>query len=53
MLRKTDSFAASVRAEIEQQAEIIRLEQKLDLERKRLFAMRKDKYFPATTHPEK
>jgi len=47
MLRKTDSFASSVRAEIEQQAEILRLEQQLELQRKRLFAMRKDKYTDA------
>eukprot|EP01128_Nolandella_sp_AFSM9_P006573 TRINITY_DN3417_c0_g1_i1.p1 TRINITY_DN3417_c0_g1~~TRINITY_DN3417_c0_g1_i1.p1 ORF type:complete len:1044 (-),score=346.32 TRINITY_DN3417_c0_g1_i1:200-2926(-) len=44
MLRKSESFAGNVRAEIEANSEIIRLEKGLDLARKKLKKMRNAKY---------
>jgi hypothetical protein len=41
---KTNNFAEGVKAEIDQQAKILRLEKDLESARKQLFSMRKSKY---------
>eukprot|EP01125_Pyxidicula_operculata_P002906 TRINITY_DN1284_c0_g1_i1.p1 TRINITY_DN1284_c0_g1~~TRINITY_DN1284_c0_g1_i1.p1 ORF type:complete len:265 (+),score=99.64 TRINITY_DN1284_c0_g1_i1:527-1321(+) len=46
-LKKADSFAGNVRAEMDQQALIIRLEKELNSARQELFDMRKEKYADA------
>jgi len=44
MLLRSQNFAEGVKAEIDQQAKILRLEKELETARKHLFSMRKQKY---------